>query len=68
MTDERHERRELTSKLSAGGPPRSHAASPSEPRVVDNCPERVPVTVAELEVIEIWLRSLLDEVLGGGDA
>jgi hypothetical protein len=36
--------------------------------LVDNWPDRIPVTLAELEAIEIWLKPLLDEILGGDGA
>ncbi|MDC9823275.1 hypothetical protein PRN20_05990 [Devosia sp. ZB163] len=41
---------------------------PSATNVEDNWPEGVPVATGELEVIEIWLRTLLDELFGGDDA
>ena len=34
--------------------------------VVDDFPDQVPVTLAELEAIETWLKPLLDELLGDG--
>lgn len=37
-------------------------------QIADNWPEKVPVTLAELEAIETWLKPLLDEILGGGNA
>lgn len=36
-------------------------------QVTDTWPDKVPVTLAELEAIETWLKPLLDEILGGGN-
>lgn len=36
--------------------------------IADDWPDNVPVTPAELEAIEIWLKPLLDEIFGGGNA
>jgi hypothetical protein len=38
--------------------------SPLTPRVVDDWPDAVPVAPQELDVIEIYLRALLDGFLG----
>lgn len=44
------------------------AGNQAELTLVDSWPDHIPVTLAELEAIEIWLKPLLDEVFGGGDA
>lgn len=36
--------------------------------ITDDWPERVAVSTAELEAIEIWLKPLLDEIFGAGNA
>jgi hypothetical protein len=36
-------------------------------RVVDDWPERVPVTAAEVDVFEAWFGDLFDELFGSSD-
>lgn len=47
--------------------PRRSPSSGAEPktwRVVDDWPERVPVTEAEIEVFERWFGDIFDELFG----
>lgn len=45
-----------------------HPGRSSPAGITDNWPERVAVSTAELEAIEIWLKPLLDEIFGAGNA
>lgn len=47
-------------------PRRGHPRSPDVEtwRVVDDWPERVPVTEAEVDVFEAWFGNLFDELFG----
>jgi hypothetical protein len=43
--------------------PRSQKNTFSDPKVIDDFPDRVPVAARELDVIEMYLGRLLDEML-----
>ncbi|MGO4712166.1 hypothetical protein [Bradyrhizobium sp. 2TAF24] len=42
----------------------SHTNAPRTRRVVDDWPERVPITVAEIEVFERWFADVFNELFG----
>jgi len=44
-----------------------HASKIRPLQVTDTWPDKMPVTLAELEAIETWLKPLLDEIMGGGN-
>lgn len=49
--------------------PRGDASTtPGVPALVDNLPDRVPVSAAELDAIEAYLDDVLRDVLGGDSA
>lgn len=58
---------DLYDYYTAGPDPRRSPAPVDEPktwRVVDDWPERVPITEAEIEVFERWFADIFDELFG----
>lgn len=68
MTDASAKLPKPSRSTAAERPAPGAASEQRELRVVDDWRDRIPVTTAELEAIEIWLRPLLDEIFGGDDA